>query len=166
MRHKSGYRKLNRTASHRKAMFSNMTASLIAHEQITTTLPKAKELRRFADRMISLGKKGALHHRRQAFAFLRDDADPTSLGREPRSLVGSDRSCDRDDARRRAEVPGDSAQQRRLSGAAGTQDGDELSLLDLHRDIPHDDGFAVSDRDVFDEQLRHCRRRCHRTPPT
>ena len=64
MRHKSGYRKLNRTPSHRKAMFSNMTASLIAHEQITTTLPKAKELRRFADRMISLGKKGALHHRR------------------------------------------------------------------------------------------------------
>ncbi|MAO56260.1 MAG: 50S ribosomal protein L17 [Rhodospirillaceae bacterium] len=79
MRHKSGYRKLNRTASHRKAMFSNMTASLIAHEQITTTLPKAKELRRFADRMISLGKKGALHHRRQAFAFLRDDAAVAKL---------------------------------------------------------------------------------------
>ena len=79
MRHKSGYRKLNRTPSHRKAMFSNMTASLIAHEQITTTLPKAKELRRFADRMISLGKKGALHHRRQAFAFLRDDAAVAKL---------------------------------------------------------------------------------------
>jgi large subunit ribosomal protein L17 len=54
-------------------MFANMTASLLAHEQITTTLPKAKELRRFTDRMITLGKRGSLHARRQAFAFLRDD---------------------------------------------------------------------------------------------
>ncbi len=73
MRHRHGYRKLNRTATHRKAMFSNMAVSLITHEQITTTLPKAKELRRVADRMITLGKKGTLHHRRQAHAFLRDD---------------------------------------------------------------------------------------------
>lgn len=74
MRHGNGYRKLNRTASHRKAMFSNMTASLLTHEQIKTTLPKAKELRRFVDKMISLGKKGTLHDRRRAFAFLRDEA--------------------------------------------------------------------------------------------
>ena len=74
MRHGNGYRKLNRTPSHRKAMFSNMTASLLLHEQIKTTLPKAKELRRFVDRMISLGKKGTLHDRRRAFAFLRDEA--------------------------------------------------------------------------------------------
>lgn len=73
MRHAHGYRKLNRTHSHRKAMFANMTASLLTHEQIKTTLPKAKELRRFADKMISLGKKGGLHDRRRAFAFLRDD---------------------------------------------------------------------------------------------
>lgn len=79
MRHASGYRKLNRTHTHRKAMFSNMTASLIVHEQIKTTLPKAKELRRFIDRMISLGKKGTLHDRRRAFAFLRDDAAVTKL---------------------------------------------------------------------------------------
>ena len=79
MRHRSGYRKLNRTASHRKAMFSNMAASLIIHEQITTTLPKAKELRRFADRMISLGKKGSLHQRRQAVSFLQDDAAVAKL---------------------------------------------------------------------------------------
>ncbi|MCF3629394.1 50S ribosomal protein L17 [Thalassospiraceae bacterium LMO-SO8] len=79
MRHRSGYRKLNRTASHRKAMFSNMAASLIIHEQITTTLPKAKELRRFADRMISLGKKGTLHQRRQAVSFLQDDAAVAKL---------------------------------------------------------------------------------------
>jgi len=73
MRHHNGLRKLNRTSTHRKAMFSNMAASLILHEQITTTLPKAKELRRYADKMISLGKKGTLHARRQAFAFLRDE---------------------------------------------------------------------------------------------
>lgn len=79
MRHASGYRKLNRTHTHRKAMFSNMVASLIEHEQIKTTLPKAKELRRFADRMVSLGKKGTLHDRRRAFAFLRDEAAVNKL---------------------------------------------------------------------------------------
>ncbi len=79
MRHGNGYRKLNKTSTHRKAMFSNMTASLITHEQIKTTLPKAKELRRFIDRMISLGKKGGLHDRRRAFAFLRDDAPVAKL---------------------------------------------------------------------------------------
>jgi len=79
MRHRISGRKLNRTTSHRKAMFANMTASLLAHEQITTTVPKAKELRRFADRMITLGKRGNLHARRQAFAFLRDDAVVSKL---------------------------------------------------------------------------------------
>ncbi len=74
MRHRMSGRKLNRTSSHRKAMFANMTASLLTHEQIKTTLPKAKDLRRFADRMITLGKRGNLHARRQAFAFLRNDA--------------------------------------------------------------------------------------------
>jgi large subunit ribosomal protein L17 len=74
MRHRSGYRKLNRTHSHRKAMFANMVVALLTHEQIKTTLPKAKELRRIADRVISLGKKGSLHARRQAAAYLRDDA--------------------------------------------------------------------------------------------
>ncbi len=73
MRHHSGHRKLNRTSSHRKAMFANMAASLIVHEQIKTTLPKAKELRRYTDKMVSLGKRGTLHARRQAFAFLRDE---------------------------------------------------------------------------------------------
>lgn len=79
MRHRNGLRKLNRTASHRKAMFSNMAASLLTHEQIKTTLPKAKELRRIADKMISLGKRGDLHARRQAFAYLRDDAAVSKL---------------------------------------------------------------------------------------
>ena len=73
MRHRRGFRKLNRTHSHRKAMFSNMVVSLIRHEQIKTTLPKAKELRRIADKMITLGKKGTLHARRQAESYLRDN---------------------------------------------------------------------------------------------
>jgi len=74
MKHRSGYRTLNRTSSHRKAMFANMLNSLIEHEQIKTTLPKAKELRRITDRMITLGKKGTVSARRQAFSVLRDDA--------------------------------------------------------------------------------------------
>ena len=72
MRHKMSGRKLNRTSSHRKAMFANMTASLLRHEQIKTTKPKAKELRSFADKMITLGKMGGLHARRQAMSFLQE----------------------------------------------------------------------------------------------
>ncbi len=72
MRHRKAGRKLNRTASHRKALFANMAAALIKHEQITTTLPKAKELRAIVDRLITLGKKGDLHARRHAIAKLRD----------------------------------------------------------------------------------------------
>ena len=74
MRHGNGHRKLNRTASHRKALFANMSASLIKHEQIVTTLPKAKELRRVADRLITLAKKGDLGSRRLAVARVRDEA--------------------------------------------------------------------------------------------
>jgi large subunit ribosomal protein L17 len=73
MRHKMGGRKLNKTSSHRKSMFANMTTSLLKHEQIKTTLPKAKELRRFADKIITLGKRGTLHARRQAAAVVRDE---------------------------------------------------------------------------------------------
>ena len=73
MRHGMSGRKLNRTSSHRKAMFSNMVVSLLDHEQITTTLPKAKELRRIADKMITLGKRGDLHARRQALSVLKDN---------------------------------------------------------------------------------------------
>jgi large subunit ribosomal protein L17 len=73
MRHRLSGRKLARTSSHRMAMFANMTVSLLKHEQIVTTLPKAKELRFFADWMITLGKRGGLHGRRQAISFLRDE---------------------------------------------------------------------------------------------
>jgi len=72
MRHRLKGRKLNRTASHRKAMFANMAAALIQHEQIVTTLPKAKELRSIVDKLITLGKRGDLHARRQAISRTRD----------------------------------------------------------------------------------------------
>ncbi|MBB4094616.1 50S ribosomal protein L17 [Ochrobactrum pecoris] len=72
MRHGNGYRKLNRTASHRKAMFANMAASLIEHEQIVTTLPKAKEIRPIVEKLVTLGKRGDLHARRQAISAIRD----------------------------------------------------------------------------------------------
>ena len=74
MRHRLKGRKLNRTASHRKALFVNMAAALIKHEQIITTLPKAKELRRVADKLVTLGKRGDLHARRQAISRIRDKA--------------------------------------------------------------------------------------------
>ena len=72
MRHGLSGRKLGRTTAHRKAMFANMAAALIKHEQITTTLPKAKDLRRVVDRLITLGKRGNLHARRQAISVLQD----------------------------------------------------------------------------------------------
>ncbi|MEL6663041.1 MAG: 50S ribosomal protein L17 [Pseudomonadota bacterium] len=72
MRHKLAHRKLNRTASHRKAMLANMAASLIEHEQIVTTLPKAKEMKPFMDKLITLAKRGDLHARRQAVAKVRN----------------------------------------------------------------------------------------------
>lgn len=73
MRHARGYRRLNRTHEHRKALFSNMAGSLIEHEQIKTTLPKAKELRPIIEKLITLGKRGDLHARRQARAQLKED---------------------------------------------------------------------------------------------
>ena len=73
MRHGNGYRKLNRTHEHRKAMFANMVCSIIEHEQIKTTVPKAKELKRIIDKIITLGKKGDLHSRRIAGSRIRQD---------------------------------------------------------------------------------------------
>jgi large subunit ribosomal protein L17 len=73
MRHARGYRRLNRTHEHRKALFANMAGSLIEHEQIKTTLPKAKELRPVIEKLITLAKRGDLHARRQAAAQLKQD---------------------------------------------------------------------------------------------
>ena len=79
MRHQNSGRKLNRTASHRKAMFANMAASLIQHEQIVTTLPKAKEIRPIVEKLVTLGKRGDLHARRQAISQIRDVAVVSKL---------------------------------------------------------------------------------------
>src|ERR1700685_2793618 len=81
MRHANRGRKLNRTASHRKAMWGNMTAALIKHEQIKTTLPKAKDLRRVIEKLVTLSRRGAkdLHTRRQALAQIKDPAQVTKL---------------------------------------------------------------------------------------
>ncbi|MCE8537637.1 50S ribosomal protein L17 [Ruegeria pomeroyi] len=79
MRHARGYRRLNRTHEHRKALFANMAGSLIEHEQIKTTLPKAKELRPIVEKLITLGKRGDLHARRQAAAQLKEDKDVAKL---------------------------------------------------------------------------------------
>jgi large subunit ribosomal protein L17 len=79
MRHRVGGRKLGRTSSHRLALFRNMAAALIKHEQITTTLPKAKELRPYVEKLITLAKKGGLSNRRLAHARLLDDTQLTKL---------------------------------------------------------------------------------------
>ena len=79
MRHAKGYRRLNRTHEHRKALWANMAGSLIEHEQIKTTLPKAKELRPIVEKLITLAKKGDLHARRQARAQLKEDQYVTKL---------------------------------------------------------------------------------------
>ena len=79
MRHRVGGRKLQRTSAHRTALFRNMSAALIKHEQITTTVAKAKELRPYIEKMITLAKKGGLSNRRLAHARLLDDAQLTKL---------------------------------------------------------------------------------------
>jgi large subunit ribosomal protein L17 len=79
MRHAHGHRKLNRTHEHRKAMLANMACSLIEHEQIKTTLPKAKELRPYVEKLVTLAKRGDLHARRQALATLRQEAPVRKL---------------------------------------------------------------------------------------
>ncbi|WP_108813561.1 50S ribosomal protein L17 [Loktanella sp. Alg231-35] len=79
MRHARGYRRLNRTHEHRKALFANMAGSLIEHEQIKTTLPKAKELRRIVEKLVTLGKRGDLHARRQVNAQLKQEMHTAKL---------------------------------------------------------------------------------------
>ncbi len=79
MRHGSGHRKLGRTTAHRKAMFANMAASLIKHEQIVTTLPKAKELRPYLEKLLTLAKRGGLHARRLCISRMRDQTQVAKL---------------------------------------------------------------------------------------
>jgi large subunit ribosomal protein L17 len=83
MRHRHGLRKLNRTSAHRQAMLRNLCNALLQHEQIKTTLPKAKDMRRVIDRLITLGKRGDLHARRQALAVLKGNLAPTAVLSSP-----------------------------------------------------------------------------------
>lgn len=79
MRHGNGKKKLGKATPHRRAMLANMAAALVKHEQITTTLAKAKALRPVVEKLVTLGKKGTLHHRRQAIAFMRDEEQVRKL---------------------------------------------------------------------------------------
>src|SRR5271156_2947611 len=94
MRHGNAHRKLNRTAEHRRAMFANMCVALVKHEQITTTLPRAKELRPIVEKLITLGKRGGLHARRQLLAFLpeKDAVDKLLDTLNSRYAYGGDRA--------------------------------------------------------------------------
>lgn len=88
MRHGKSGRKLNRTSSHRKAMFANMAVSLITHEQILTTVPKAKEIRPIVEKLVTLGKRGDLHARRQALSQIQDkDAVKKLFDTDRKSVV-------------------------------------------------------------------------------
>ena len=82
MRHKHGYRKLGRDSAHRRAMLRNMATSLITHERINTTLPKAKELRSVVEKLVTLGKKGGLHQQRQAASYLFDKGAVSKVFKE------------------------------------------------------------------------------------
>lgn len=91
MNHRKAFRKLSRTSTHRKALFRNMLTSLILNNRIETTLPKAKELKRIADKMITLGKKNTLHARRQALGYLMPvDAHATSASRDQLAMKRKD----------------------------------------------------------------------------
>ncbi len=87
MRHGKSGRKLNRTSTHRKAMFMNMAKALIKHEQIITTLPKAKDLRPVVEKLITLGKKGGLHNRRQVMSKLQDVEVVKETGEKKKNLL-------------------------------------------------------------------------------
>ncbi len=126
MRHRKSGRRLNRSSSHRKAMFANMAAALIKHEQIKTTLPKAKELRSVVDKLITLGKRGDLHARRQALSVLQE---PWLVGKLCDALA--DRYADRPGGYTRVIRAGfrygDAAPRR--DARAGEQEGDADELV-------------------------------------
>ena len=140
MRHRKAGRKLNRTSTHRSALFANMASALIKHEQIVTTLPKAKELRRVVDQLITLGKRGDLHARRQAFARIRDEEMVAKLF----ATLGP----------RYAERPG--GYTRVLK--AGYRFGDSapmavIELVDRDEDARGQDSGPILDQDVDGEQI-------------
>lgn len=140
MKHGIKQRKLNRTSQHRKAMFANMSAALVKHEQITTTLPKAKELRPFVEKLITLGKKGGVANRRLAMARVRDEDQVAKLFDE----LG-ERYKDRQGGYIRIMK-------------AGFRYGDNapmavIELVDRDEDAKGQDSGPVFDEDDFEEEI-------------
>lgn len=139
MRHRVGGRKLQRTSSHRTAMFRNMAASLIKHEQIKTTTPKAKELRPYVEKLITLAKKGGLSNRRLAHARLLDDAQLVKL-----FDVLATRYANRDGGYTRI-----------IKAGIRASDAAPMAIIELiDRDVSakgQDSGPVQSDEDDFDE---------------
>lgn len=138
MRHRKSGRKLNRTASHRKAMFQNMAQALLKHEQIITTLPKAKDLRPIAEKLITLGKKGGLANRRLAIARLQDETLVSKIFGEL--------------AERYAERPGGYIRVLK----AGFRKGDKapmavIELVDRNEDAKGQDSGPTADVEVEDD---------------
>ncbi|WP_373086743.1 50S ribosomal protein L17 [Sneathiella sp.] len=138
MRHRNSGRKLNRTSSHRKAMFANMAASLIKHEQIMTTLPKAKELRPIVEKLITLGKRGGLHARRQALAELSEKSAVDKL-----FSTLSERYADRDGGYTRV-----------LKAGFRTGDAAPMGVIELvDRDVDAKGLDSGPDQNVDDDEL-------------
>ena len=139
MRHKIGKRKLQRTSSHRIAMLRNMAAALIKHEQITTTVPKAKELRPYVEKLITLAKKGGLSNRRLAKARLMDDTQLTKL-----FDVLADRYADREGGYTRV-----------IRAGFRASDAAPMAVIELvDRDVDakgQDSGPVMSDEDEYSD---------------
>ena len=139
MRHRVGHRKLQRTSAHRTAMFRNMAAALIKHEQITTTTAKAKELRPYVEKLVTLAKKGGLSNRRLAHGRLLDDAQLVKL-----FDVIAPRYADRDGGYCRIVKAGI-----RMSDAAS------IAIIEfVDRDVSakgQDSGPVMTDEDAFEE---------------
>jgi large subunit ribosomal protein L17 len=137
MRHRKSGRKLNRTSAHRKAMFANMAASLIKHEQIQTTLPKAKELRPIVEKLITLGKRGDLHARRQALSQLHEKSAVDKL-----FSTLSDRYSDREGGYTRV-----------LKAGFRTGDAAPMGVIELvDRDVDAKGQDSGPDQNAMDEE--------------
>ena len=132
MRHARGYRRLNRTHEHRKALFSNMAGSLIEHEQIKTTLPKAKELRPIVEKLITLAKRGDLHARRQAASKLKEDQYVTKLF-DVLETAASCQPCDWPVGNMRLRTVDTGCGILRLPGSAPSLPGDTMRLAHRER---------------------------------
>ena len=139
MRHRVGHRKLQRTSTHRTAMFRNMAAALIKHEQITTTLAKAKELRPYVEKLVTLAKKGGLSNRRLAHARIMDDAQLVKLF----DVIGP-RYADRNGGYTRV-----------IKAGIRSSDAAPIAIIEfVDRDVSakgQDSGPVMTDEDVFAE---------------